>query len=194
MNKEQLSDKLQAAIHPLIEEFIGQPSPGASAKEEERAAVEKRRENARKSLGEEDPAFRAANDVLDQLLEALQVSSTDQKKENRRIAAEALIHVTNGLRLPVKLKPKSETGGRKPGGRAGTAADGRRNRKTAEVLARETAAVVKALPRAAAAFVPKSDITEKVGFDPTSALLKLKREGVAVSNGRRGSGGGWRKG
>ena len=193
MTKEQLSDKLQSALTPIVESFVKQASPAASAQEDQRKAIEERRENARKSLGDDDEAFRAANSVLDRQLDELKVSDADQRKENRRLAAEALVHVTNNLRLPLKLKPKNAAGTPGAGGKAGTANDGRRNRKSGEVLAREVAAVVKALPRAASAFVPKSDITEKVGFDPTSALLKLKRTGEAVSNGRRGAGGGWRR-
>ncbi|BAM02749.1 hypothetical protein [Phycisphaera mikurensis] len=189
MTKEQLSDKIRAALTPLVEDFVAQPSPGANATEEQRVAIERRRQSVRESLGEDDPAYKAASEVLDESLRNLSVSNASQKKENLRLVAEALVVVTNGLRVPVKLKPKGET-------RSSAAAqktDGRRNRKSSETLAEETAAVLKALPRASAAFVPKSDITEKVGFDPTSALLKLKREGNAVSNGRRGAGGGWRK-
>lgn len=192
MNKEQLTDKLRVAISPLIEEFSAQPSPGSAANEEKRKAIEERREAVRKSLGEDDPAYRAASDVLDQALDGLKISDAHQRKENLRIAAEALIHVTNTLRLPVKLKTKTESG-LSGGGKAGTPGDGRRFRKTAKMLAEETTAVLKALPRSGSAFMPKGEINEKVGFDSTSALLKLKREGQANSNGRRGSGGGWRR-
>lgn len=192
MTKTQLAEKLRSALEPILTDFVAQPSPGASANEEQRKAIEQRRENARKSMGEDDPAFQAASKVYDEELDGLKVSSAQQHQENRRLAAEALVAVTKELRVPVKLKKKSESGG--PGGRAGTALDGRRNRKSPETLEKEMAAVLKALPRASASFVPKSDIAAKVNFDPTSALLKLKRLGDAASNGRRGTGGGWRKG
>lgn len=192
MTKEQLSDKLRAAISPLIEDFSAQPSPGSSANEEKRKEIEERREILRKGLGEDDPAYRAASDVLNQALDGLKLSESQQRKENLRIAAEALIHVTNTLRMPMKLKTKAESG-LGAASKAGTSTDGRRFRKTAKALAEETAAVMKILPRSNAGYMSKGEINEKVGFDATSALLKLKREGEANSNGRRGSGGGWRK-
>ena len=194
MTKTQLIDKLRSAVEPILTDFVAQPSPGASANEEQRKAIEQRRENARKSMGDDDPGFQAASKVYDDELDGLKVSTSQQKKENQRLAAEALVAVTNELRIPVKLKKKSESGAAAPKGRAGTERDGRKNRKSPETLEKEVAAVLKALPRATAGFVPKSEITKKVGFDPTSALLKLKRLGDAASNGRRGTGGGWRKG
>lgn len=197
MTKEQLSDALLRALQGPVEEFASQPSPAAKEAATKRAKLEADREKLAKVLGEDSPGYGPAVEAIDSQLKSLKIDDRTQRKQNLQLVAEALIFVTNTLRIPVKLK---DTGpARAPAATAaaratdGTASTKPRTRRSPEAMQREAAAVLRVLPGAGRAFISKGEIAEKVGFDPQSALLKLKREGDAQSNGVRGAGGGWRK-
>ncbi|MEM7578212.1 MAG: hypothetical protein AAF328_12150 [Planctomycetota bacterium] len=189
MTKEQLADQLSKAITPVIEKFVAQPSPAAANVEAERVNLEKQKAGAAKVFDTGSAAYTAAVGAIDEELKGLKIDDRTQRKENLQLAALALVSVANTLRVPIKLKPA--TGKASSGSSA--ASGGKRTRKTNAQMEQEANAVLKALPSAKKDFVPKSDIANKVGFDPQSALLKLKRDDLAESNGVRGAGGGWRK-
>jgi hypothetical protein len=193
VTKEQLADQLNKAITPLIEKFIAQPSPEAADSDEHRSRLEKQKSDAAKVFEEGSAALNAAISALEDEIKGLKIDGRTQQKQNRQLASEALIVVTNSLRLPVKLKNTGRGAGRSASASGSAGGSGRRSRKTNEQMEQEANSVLKALPAASKDFVPKATIADKVGFDPQSALLKLKRDGYAESNGVRGAGGGWRK-
>ena len=190
MTKEQLIDSLSKVMTPLVEKFAEQPSPDAAAQDDHRKELETKREQLAKLLGEGSSTYAAASaDITDQL-KSLKVDSRTQRKQNLQLAAEAVVTVANMLRVPLKLR---DTGTGRSASASKVSSGGKRARKSNAQMAQETAAVLKALPSAKKDFVAKGVITDKVGFDPQSALLKLKRDGEAESNGVRGAGGGWRR-
>jgi hypothetical protein len=192
VNKEQLGTDLLKKLEPMVEQFASQPSPRALEAREKLAEIEEKKAGAAKLLGEGTAAYKAAVRALEEDEKACKVNESFQRKQNLQLFAEALVYVCNHLRVPVKLKDAggpTQSAGKSSGGSGG----GKRTRKTAEAMQQESDAVLKALPSASGKYVSKADIETKVGFDPTSALLKLKRDGDAESNGMRGSAGGWRK-
>ncbi len=197
MTKEQLIDSLSKTITPLVDQFASQPSPAARQAEEERAKLEQQRTSLAKALEEGSPAYNAAAAAIEEQLKGLKVDDRTQRKQNLQLAAEAVVVVANMLRVPVKLRDTGSNAAKPASASASASATGggggKRTRKSNAQMEQETNAVLKALPGASRGFVSKADIADKVGFDPSSALLKLKREGDAESNGVRGAGGGWRK-
>ena len=195
MTKEQLIDALHKALQGPVEEFSAQPSPAAAAAETQRTQLEADRENLKKVLGEDSPAFGPAVTAIDEQLKSLKIDERTQRKQNLQLVAEALIVVSNMLRVPIKLKDTGPVPTKPQAAKtaSGDAPTKTRTRKSSEEMERESNAVLRALPGASRPYISKGDIADKVGFDPSSALLKLKREGDAESNGVRGAGGGWRK-
>lgn len=195
MTKEHLIDALSKTLTPIIEEFAAQPSPAAQLADEKREKLESQRANLGKALEEGSPAYNAAVSAIDEELKGLKIDDRTQRKQNLQLAAEAMVVVTNTLRVPLKLKdvnpPASSSA--KASAAGSTTPTGKRARKSTAQMEEETRAVYKALPGASRDFVSKGFVADKVGFDPSSALLKLKRDGEAESNGVRGAGGGWRK-
>lgn len=188
MTKEQLADQLSRAITPIVEKFAAQPSPAASELSDQRAALEKQKTDAAKVFDENSAAYAAAVSAIDDELKGLKIDDRTQRKQNLQLAAESMVIVANTLRVPIKLKT---TGSKASSSSSG--GGGKRTRKTNAQMEQEANTVLKALPSAKRDFAAKADIADKVGFDPQSALLKLKRDGCAESNGVRGAGGGWRK-
>ncbi|MEM8783445.1 MAG: hypothetical protein AAGE65_11400 [Planctomycetota bacterium] len=186
MTKEQLIDQFSKSIGPVVEKFAAQPSPAAAELGDQRKKLEKQKADAGKVFDEGSPAYNAAVAAIEDELKGLKIDDRTQRKQNLQLAAEALVVVANTLRVPVKLKDTGRSS-------AAAAGSGKRARKTNAQMEQEATAVLKALPSSKRDFAPKANITEKVGFDPQSALLKLKRDGLAESNGVRGAGGGWRK-
>ncbi|MEM9752515.1 MAG: hypothetical protein AAF916_03940 [Planctomycetota bacterium] len=191
MTKEQLADQLSKSITPVIEKFAAQPSPAAAELGNQRTSLEKQRADAAKVLDTGSAAYSAAVAAIDEELKGLKIDDRTQRKQNLQLAAEALVIVANTLRVPVKLKDTGRAAAKSSSG-AGSGGN-KRSRKSNAQMEQEAAAVLKALPSAKKDFVAKADIADKVGFDPQSALLKLKRDELAESNGVRGAGGGWRK-
>ncbi|MEM1097986.1 MAG: hypothetical protein AAGH92_04280 [Planctomycetota bacterium] len=191
MTKEQLADQLSKSITPVIEKFAAQPSPAAAELGNQRTSLEKQRADAAKVLDTGSAAYSAAVAAIDEELKGLKIDDRTQRKQNLQLAAEALVIVANTLRVPVKLKDTGRAAAKSSSG--AFSGGNKRSRKSNAQMEQEAAAVLKALPSAKKDFVAKADIADKVGFDPQSALLKLKRDELAESNGVRGAGGGWRK-
>ncbi len=193
MTKEQLIDQLHQAIAPTIEKFAAQPSPEAAQFDDHRKKLEKQKADASKVFDEGSAAYNAAINAIDEELKGLKVDDRTQRKQNLQLAAEAMVTVGNMLRVPLKLRDTGKITAKAGKWTGSSGGGGKRTRKTNEQMEQETQQVLKALPGSKKDFVSKSEIAGKVGFDPQSALLKLKREGEAESNGVRGAGGGWRR-
>ncbi len=196
MTKEHLIDTLSKTLTPIVEEFAAQPSPAALKAGEDRDKLEQQRANLGRALEEGSPAYNAAAAAIDEQLKGLKIDDRTQRKQNLQLVAEATVVVANMLRVPLKLKdtsPPASAAAAKTATPGSPAAPGKRTRKSTAQMEQEARAVYKALPGASRDFIAKGEIADKVGFDPSSALLKLKRDGEAESNGVRGAGGGWRK-
>ena len=190
MTQEELSQQLLSQIEDTINEFLDQPSPSAARGEDHREAIESAKAGLAKTLGEDSASYRNAVAALEDDAASVEVSAKEQRKENLVLAAAALVDAAKELKLPVQVK---QTKGGKPG-RGGRGSGGRRRRMTASEMNDAVEKVFNALPKGANTYVSRNELREEVGFDPGSVLLKMKREGSAISNGRRGAGGGWRRG
>ncbi len=191
MTKEQFGTDLMKKLQPMVEQFVSQPSPRALEAREKLAEIESKKAGLAKVLGDGSPAYKAAVRVLEDEEKNSRVNESFQRKQNLQLVAEAMIYVANELRIPLRLKDSG--GPSAPASKGKVGSTGKRFRKTAESMKQESDTVLKALPASNGKFVSKIDLQEKLGFDPTSALLKLKRDGEAASNGMRGTAGGWRK-
>lgn len=188
MTSNQLVNQIRKAIKGPVEEFLKQPSEAAKEQETAKAQIEKAKQELAKTLGGKDnSAYKAAAASLDAEAKNTGVDGRSEQAARRREAAAALVEAAGDLKLPVRIKPNKKTG--KPGRPRGS-----RKRMTAAEMAGAVDKIHKALPDKKSEFISKSELAKKVGFDPSSVLLKMKRDGTAVSNGRRGVGGGWRRG
>ena len=189
MNQEELSQRLLDQIEDTINEFLDQPSPSAAANEDHREAIEHAKAGLAKTLGEDSASYRNAVAALEEDAAGSKVPAREQRKENLTLAAAALVDAAKSLKLPIQVKAtKNGKGGRTRKG------SGRRRRMTAAQMQEAVSQVFDALPKGNNTFASRAELSETLGFDPGTVLLKMKREGSAISNGRRGAGGGWRRG
>ncbi len=195
MTKEQLADQLQPAITKLITDFVAQKSPESQKAQEALDALEEDKAKVIRALGGADsPAAKAAIAAIQKQQDSLTLDPSKDQMHNRRHAAWALVHAANNLKLPVRLREDT----RRSQGPAPTA-ERQRSRITKADLTAATDAVYRVLPPAGTRdtdCLAVDAIATASGLDKDltrSALGKLKRDGRAESNGRRGPGGGWRR-
>ncbi len=183
MSKEQLTDQIRDAISPLVERYAAQKSQRAIDMEKQAEEIEL----MRKKLGEDSPAYKALQGAID-MLEADPGADRKQRLED---ASLAVVAAGNDLGLKLRLR-------RQPGRTAGKTS-GRRTRMSSADSADMAEKVLGVLPPPSTKTekcMSKEDIAQKTGIDSSklqSVLLRLKREGKAESNGKRGLAGGWRR-
>jgi cysteinyl-tRNA synthetase len=189
ITKEKLSEQLVKAMKKSVEDFVSQTSPEATEAQAAYDELEKEKAKVTKALGE-GVATDAALKALDKEQSKLDLDDKKGTANNRKHAAWAVVAASNEFKLPVALR-KSAVGSR--------ASSGTRSRLSKAEIEEASEAVLKALP-------PKNtgddncmaigDIADATSLDADtvkSALGKLKRDEKAASNGKRGSGGGWRR-
>lgn len=189
MTKEQLTNEFLRALKDPIKKFTDAPSEASREVESmEKENASKKKELARVFGGTDSAAYKAAAAELDHEVHSSKPDRRSENAQRRRQIAEALMVVANEHRLPLQLKKPVKAGG------SGAKGGGRRGRMTREQMNGAVQSVYDALPEKKGEFMAKSELAEKVGFDPQSVLLKMKREGTAQTNGMRGPGGAWRRG
>jgi hypothetical protein len=192
MTKEQLADSIEQAIAKLVEEFVDQPSPEAKKAQARFDELESDKRKVLQALDEANPAAKAAVSAIESEQQQLDTEDRKSLQNNRRHAAWAMVHAANNLRLPVMLKKTART----PATSNGNASHRRIPAKDIEAAAEK---VLKSLPPQSTPdercfdLATITDDTELEKSVVRSALGKLKRDGRAESNGKRGMAGGWRK-
>lgn len=188
--KEQLADRLVKAMKKDLEAFIGQQSPEAAEAKAAYEELEKQKAAAAKALGEDSAAYAGAVKAIEKEQSKLDTDDKKGEANNRKHAALALVIAAREFKLPVALRKSATSSG------SGT---GSRSRMSTKELADACEVVLKALP---AKSVPDDkcksigELADATNLDANtvkSALSKMKRDGSAESNGKRGTGGGWRK-
>ena len=190
MTTDQLAQEIAKALKGPIEKF--QDAPTSASKE--LAELEKKHSAKKKELakvlsGTSSASYKAAAAELDQELQSSRPDKRSERANQRRQIAAAILEVAAEYRLPLQLK-KAPKASRNGSGRSG----GQRSRMTRAQMQEAVQQVYNALPEKKGEFISKADIAEKVGFDPQSVLLKMKRDGTATTNGMRGPGGAWQRG
>ncbi|MEM7682339.1 MAG: hypothetical protein AAF288_10330 [Planctomycetota bacterium] len=187
MTREQLADRLGELLRPVIDRYADQKSALALRAEAEIHKIEQ----LKTTLGADSPAVAK----LQEAVEALDYNGASNRKMRMEEASFALVHAANSLGLKIQLRSAGKGRGR-PAGSTGGA---KRTRMTRAAIADAAAQILKTLPPKNTGddnCKAKGDIAEDTGLPQSavdSALLRLKREGKAESNGRRGAGGGWRR-
>ncbi|MEM9294647.1 MAG: hypothetical protein AAGA57_02505 [Planctomycetota bacterium] len=186
MTREQLADRLSDMLKPVVERYADQKSAIALRAEAEIQKIEQ----LKATLGEDSPAVAK----LQEAVEMLDYDGTSNRKARLQEASFALVHAANSLGLKVQLRAAGKGRGRAP-----AAPGAKRTRMSRADIASAADAILKTLPPKNTGddnCKPKSEIADDTGLPASavdSALLRLKREGRATSNGRRGAGGGWRR-
>ncbi|MEM6504037.1 MAG: hypothetical protein AAF711_01075 [Planctomycetota bacterium] len=185
MTKETLIEQLTGAIRSLVDRYKAQKSEAALKVEAEQAKLEKLRDE----LGEDSPAYAG----LEKVIAGLGYDPGADEKRRLQEASLALVAAANAVGLKVALRKVAGRSG------SGSTSGGTRTRMSSAALEEASEKIHKVLPPANTGddnCKPIGAIAEESGFDPAvvrSALSKLKRDGWAESNGRRGQAGGWRK-
>ena len=109
------------------------------------------------------------------------------RKQRTQEVSEALVMACNSLRLSVSLKKAKHSG---------ASSNGSVQRLPKADLEEACKKILKTLPTKSGKFLNGAHVAEKLDLEPVvlrSALAKLKRDGLAVSNGKKGRAGGYRK-
>lgn len=177
MSKEALINELQTVIAARVQAFLNAKSD-AEAQHDAQMDEVKRRMDA-----ESIPAVKAA---LKTALKEMEDDRPDASAERRQAAAFAIVHICHGLKLPVALKEAGTKAAKVEGGEKKQRMSRAETKEIADkihaiLVAKKTAKVV--------------ELADAVGVDAASirsALLRLAREGKAVSSGVKGRNGSWK--
>ncbi len=182
LTKEQLSDRIRTVLTTELKAFLDQASP-------EEGAYQAQIEEAKAKAAAE--TVKVVADAWRQQARQLEAERPDLSAARRREAALAVMIVTNALRLPLELRGTA-TVAAKP---AGKPAKGEGKRMSRAVMQQLVASLFDAFPTNGS-WIKISQLAEVVGAeisDVRSALLRLKRENKAESNGQKGKGGAWKR-
>ncbi len=182
LTKEQLSDRIRTVLTHEIKAFLDQSSP-------EEADYQAKIEEAKAKAAAE--TVKVVADAWKQQAKQLEAERPDSSVARRRDAALAVMIVTNALRLPLELKGSPAVVA-KP---AGKAQKGEGKRMPRAVMQKLAANLLAAFPTNGT-WIKISQLAETVEAeisDVRSALLRLKRENKAESNGQKGKGGAWKR-
>ncbi|MCH7490030.1 MAG: hypothetical protein IID05_04970 [Gemmatimonadetes bacterium] len=117
----------------------------------------------------------------------LEPDTASLKKKRIQEVSQALVMACNNLRLPVSVKKAKRSGGSSDG------SVGRLPRAELEAACQK---ILKTLPSKSGKYLNGAEVAKNVDLTPVvlrSALSKLKRDGLAVTNGKKGMAGGYRK-
>lgn len=188
MTKEQLVDRIRQALSYELRSFLEQMTSEEQAYQAQIANATAQAEAA---------PFPEIAKAWKEKAKDLQANKPDLSAGRRQEAALALKVVANEFRLPLELRPSATetTKSAKGAGKGVQAAKESGKRMKRSDMQKLLAAVIAALP-ADGAWARISELAEKAGAstgDVRSALLRLKREGQAQSNGRKGLAGAWKR-
>ena len=190
MSRDQLTNSIRDSIKGTVENFISQKSEAAQKAEAERAKLQE----FKQQLGEGSLALKG----IEKAIRDLEHDPSADEKVRRQEAAFALVTFANELKLPVQLAKRSRrssSGTRASRGSSG----GGGGRMSQDEMERVADAVYDTLPPAGTTddeCLSKDEIADQAGVDRSaldSALLKLRRDGKAETNGKRGPSAGWRR-
>lgn len=182
ITKEMLADRIRSVVSHEVKAFLDQMSHEEAAYQ---AQIEEFKAQAAAAT------LKSVADAWKSEAKRLEADRPDTSATRRQAAAMAVLFITNELRLPLQLKGAAQEAS-KP---AKAAAEKSGKRMPRAVMQQLLGNLIKAFP-ADGSFIRIAELAEKTGADISdvrSALLRLKREGKAESNGRKGKGGAWKR-
>ena len=169
----------QRALKPLVEGYLNQiPAIDADTQKKLDAL-----DAAIQALGPDTPEGKA----IAKQKAKLEPDVARLRKQRTQEVSEALVMASSSLRLSVALKKTKHSSG---------SSNGSVQRLPKEQLEEACQKILKSLPSKSGKFLNGADVAEKVDLTPVvlrSALAKLKREGLAITNGKKGRAGGYRR-
>lgn len=188
--QNKISEPLRKAIEPLLE----RPATVFDAQIRELELLLGKVDEMPKS------SVQPLKDSLRSLVEARESANRDYLDAVRKNIANAVVgalrQVDSAIPLAIRQR-EAAVEPRQNGSIAEASSNGRKPRMSRSEVDELAARVLKVMPTAKSDnWISRAEIVEKAGVDNESlqsVLLKLKREAKAVSNGQRGSAGGWRK-
>ena len=180
MTTETLVQQLHDTIHKHVSAFLEQKSEKAVAAEKEIANLQK----VLDGMDDHSPA----RGGIEQAIASLEPDHASEIKQRREDAAVAMLTITNGLRLPLQLKPKAPAKPRAAAGVNGAGGGGkpvkrvRLDKGEREKFEKQVMKLLKGGKQ-----LNRTEILDATGMDGpmyTAVTRTLKQEGDIVSEGR----------
>lgn len=174
-----MSTALERAIKPLVEGYLNQIPAIDEAMKTKLDALDA----AIKAVGPDTTEGKA----IAKQKARLEPDTTELKKKRVQEVSEAVVMACNSMRLSVSLKKAKHYSG---------SSNGSVQRLPKAELDEACKKILKTLPPKSGKYMNGAEVAKIVDLTPVvlrSALSKLKRDGLTVSNGRKGMAGGYRK-